>query len=224
MSSEFWRDPPWASGNGHYQMKLRPVSEANWCPRRATAEEQHAKRELLKSNPRVVLQASENSEPAQLLLARDIERRFDLAATGALQLAEDSHARPLIASALTVPEDLCLLERDPKADKAGAESYRLTAACVCAPSYWYLPEKIGLGLQDVHAQVPGLNEALGSRIHEFFRKLPPGANISPPQLVPASFSRALSASPGKASRAKYRSRGRRPDSAERNADTEETEP
>jgi len=72
---------------------------------------------------------------------------------------------PLVASALTVPEDLCVMQKD-------RDEYQLVAACVCAPSYWQLPEKIGLSLSQIHAPVPGLNNALAERMGEFFDKLP----------------------------------------------------
>ena len=53
-------------------------------------------------------------------------------AVGGSSLAEprDSVA-PLVTASLLVPDDLCLMERD-------GDSYRLTAACVCSPSYWLL--------------------------------------------------------------------------------------
>jgi len=54
------------------------------------------------------------------------------------------------------------------------DGYQLVAACVCAPSYWRLPEKIGLSLRQIHQVVPGLNDSLADRMAEFFDKLPAG--------------------------------------------------
>ncbi len=171
MNHDFWSAPPWANGNGHYQMNLSPVAQSLWCGQRATPQQQKVKRDLLEQQTRIVLQTLEGSTAAQQLLADELEQRYKLAATQDLRLPEGmAAANPLIASALTVPEDLCLLEKT--GSNTDRQTYRLVAACVCAPSYWHLPDKIGLDLNEVHGQVPGLNRTLGKRMNEFFQKLP----------------------------------------------------
>ena len=166
MSDAFWSDPPWANGNGGHQMLVKPLAESGWCPKQITAVEKKAKQHLLENNFSTVVQTVGDSGDAQHLLAQAIGHRHALANTSALNLPADiSRSKAIIASALTVPEDLCLmrLERD---------SYRLVAACVCAPSYWLLPEKIGLTLRQIHQPVPGLDQALAERMSEFFTRLP----------------------------------------------------
>ncbi len=46
--------------------------------------------------------------------------------------------------------------------------------CVCFPSSWSLPEKLGLSVAGVHAVVPGMNAALESRVDKLLRALKPG--------------------------------------------------
>jgi len=172
MSDAFWRDPPWVNGNGGYQMLLRPLAESNWCPRPINASETESKRQLLKRHFATTVQTLEGSENAQLKLSQAIGERHPIADTSNLELAATaSRSERLIACALTVPEDLCLLLR-------GSDGYRLVAACVCAPSYWRLPEKIGLNLNQIHQPVAGLNAALGPRMDEFFDRLPAGRLFS----------------------------------------------
>lgn len=52
--------------------------------------------------------------------------------------------------------------------------YVLRGGVVCFPSGWALREKIGLSLAQIHAIVPGLNEALQGRIDSFLSALKPG--------------------------------------------------
>jgi hypothetical protein len=51
----------------------------------------------------------------------------------------------------------------------------LRGGCVCFPSGWALEEKVGLPLDEIHGVVPGLNAAIGSKIHQFLARLKPGA-------------------------------------------------
>ncbi|MEY2408054.1 MAG: hypothetical protein QOF48_724 [Verrucomicrobiota bacterium] len=56
-------------------------------------------------------------------------------------------------------------------DSAG--SFRLEGGCVCFPSSWSLPEKMGSTLEEIHGVVPGLNPALSRPISGFLAKLAP---------------------------------------------------
>jgi hypothetical protein len=53
------------------------------------------------------------------------------------------------------------------------EALRVQAGCVCFPSFWSLPEKLGKPIDLVHAPVPGLNEELDTKIRTFLNKLKP---------------------------------------------------
>lgn len=166
MNKPFWTNPPWANGNGHYQMGLSPVADKHWCPRAATAAEQAGKMALLQTHFSTVVQTTQGSEAAQQLLVNAVGKRYPLTEPrliAALPAADDAHR--LLSAALSVPEDFCLLQRS-------NNDYELVAACVAAPSYWFLPEKIGLNLSGVHSKVANLNATLGERISKFFTGLP----------------------------------------------------
>ncbi len=72
-----------------------------------------------------------------------------------LSLAGD--APPLMRAGFWLQDDICLLEQ-----RAGR--HVLIAASLCAPSSWYLQEKIGLPLAGIHEPVPGLNAQIGRQI------------------------------------------------------------
>ncbi|MEM6916546.1 MAG: heme-dependent oxidative N-demethylase subunit alpha family protein [Verrucomicrobiota bacterium] len=55
-----------------------------------------------------------------------------------------------------------------------AETFRVAGGCVCFPSSWSLAGATGKTLGEVHGIVPGLNEAIGGKIHRFLSKLAPG--------------------------------------------------
>jgi hypothetical protein len=66
--------------------------------------------------------------------------------------------------------DIVLLEKN------GDGAFRVVAGCVCFPSSWSFPEKLGLPLDSVHSVVPDLNSAIGAPIARFLNKIQPGAS------------------------------------------------
>lgn len=73
---------------------------------------------------------------------------------------------PLWQSSLWIQDDICLLQESP-------EGYRLTAASLCAASFWRLEEKLGQPLQGIHAPVPGFAEKLAPQVDRFFAHIKP---------------------------------------------------
>lgn len=55
-----------------------------------------------------------------------------------------------------------------------AGDFPLLGGCVCFPSSWSLPDKIGRSVAAIHGEVPGLNAALGRGIDTLLGKLTPG--------------------------------------------------
>ena len=53
---------------------------------------------------------------------------------------------------------------------------RLVGGCLCFPSHWDLREKLGRSMAAIHGVVPGLNEALGTPIDKFLRRIKPGVS------------------------------------------------
>lgn len=54
------------------------------------------------------------------------------------------------------------------------DALQVQAGCVCFPSFWSLPEKLGQAIDLVHAPVPGLNAEVGAKIRIFLERLKPG--------------------------------------------------
>jgi len=163
MSDAFWRDPPWRGGKGGYRMALRPIDESRWLPERISDAERARKRALLADPASLVHAELEASLPGQQQLLAAVEQHL-----GCNAHTTPGIASPLVRAALLVPDDLCLMQRQ-------ADRYRLTAACVCSPSYWHLADKIGRSLDGIHAPVPTLNAKLGATMAQFFERLPAGA-------------------------------------------------
>src|SRR5260221_12839756 len=61
--------------------------------------------------------------------------------------------------------DFVVLERN--------EPDRVLGGCVCFPSGWSLPEKVGKSLLATHAPVPGMNRLLAPKIGQFVSRLDP---------------------------------------------------
>lgn len=65
--------------------------------------------------------------------------------------------------------DIVLLEKNSDG------MFRVVAGCVCFPSSWSFPEKLGKPLDFIHTVVPDLNNAIGAPISRFLDKLQPAA-------------------------------------------------
>jgi dimethylamine monooxygenase subunit A len=141
-------------------MGLKPVVHSTWLPQPIDMDERARKATLLAAAVPAVFAAQEGSEAAQHCVLERV-----LARHGAL-MPPASELPPLARAALYVPEDLCVMQ------PSGA-AYRLTAACVCAPSYWSLAQKIGRTLAEIHAPVRGLEAKIGPAMSAFLARIPP---------------------------------------------------
>jgi hypothetical protein len=84
------------------------------------------------------------------------------------------HLLPFVEMlALHVKEDLCVLAWDRK-----AEEYQLVAACVCSPSRWDLPSKIGKPLTSIHSPVPHYTEGMADKVNLFMDRLQLGTVVT----------------------------------------------
>lgn len=63
------------------------------------------------------------------------------------------------------------------APEAGGE-ITLRGGVLCFPSSWALEDKLGRTIDFIHSPVPGLNEALGDQIRQFFGRIKPGDAFS----------------------------------------------
>lgn len=73
---------------------------------------------------------------------------------------------PLQAAAMMVDDDLCLMERQ-------EGGWTLTAASLCAPSYFNARSVVGKALSALHAPVTGFGETLLPRVARIFDSLAP---------------------------------------------------
>ena len=80
--------------------------------------------------------------------------------------AADANAPPLRAAAMLVDDDLCLME------PRGGE-WTLTAASLCAPSFFSALDAVGKPLSALHAPVTGFGERLLPRVARIFDTLAP---------------------------------------------------
>jgi hypothetical protein len=158
----FWRDPPWHGGKAGYRMGLRPIDSSAWLPDRIDHAEHARKQRLLDDTASGVFAELADSRPGQQKILDAVNE-----ALGNRHIASND-APPLIIASLQVPDDLCLMQ-------CFNDAYRLTAACVCSPSYWRLSEKIGRTLDGIHDPVPTLNDKLSVKMAQFFTRLPEGA-------------------------------------------------
>lgn len=67
-------------------------------------------------------------------------------------------------ASLWVQDDFCLLQPSPS-------GYRLTAASLCAASFWRLEDKLGLPLVGIHTPVPGFKTHLADRVERVFEHI-----------------------------------------------------
>ncbi len=72
--------------------------------------------------------------------------------------------KSLWQASLWVQDDICLLQES-------AAGYRLTAASLCAASFWRLEDKLGLPIDEVHAPVPDYQRGLAPQINRFLSRL-----------------------------------------------------
>lgn len=140
-----------------FRIGLAPIPAADWFEG-GEADPAHRKCALLAANPTEVWRKTPGSRPAQAEAARLIA-----AWRGEPDPAPDA-GPPLWAASLTVSDDLCLMER-----RDGA--WTLTAASLCAPSFFTAKEAVGLALDGLHGPVPGFNATLLPRVARIFDAL-----------------------------------------------------
>ncbi|GAB5458732.1 MAG: DUF3445 domain-containing protein [Henriciella sp.] len=164
MPSKAIRTPPYLpfmEGPPDFAPKLKPIAPESWLLPDTEAEDWlAAKRKLMVSKRREVACGDLNGAPAQELL--------DLVQGHVPALLENGWPSALEGAASLVADDLCLLE------EGRAQDWRLIAGVLCAPTYWTLPERIGLDLGGLHGPVPGGDPELAGRIGRMFTRLEPG--------------------------------------------------
>jgi hypothetical protein len=160
-------------------MALQRLDPRRWIePDVRFAEELRLKEELWSRRPRDVFQALPEAAAAQAELREALLRHLLqdhpdhyrregdslLIGLNASQHLLTSEEPPLLQTSRWVQDDLCLLQ-------PCGESHCLTAASLCAPSYWRLGDKLGRPLGAIHGPVPDYVRQIGDPMERFFRQL-----------------------------------------------------
>ena len=149
----FWQNPPWTGAKPKYRLGLAPIAKEQWFTQPiSTAVLKHKQRMLSSQYDTVVaVMDGDESQAAQRQLSEYLP-------------AEAVHADPIANIALTVDDDLCIMQTN--------DEQRLIAGCVCSPSYWNIGAKIGQPLRQIHAPVTTMNEKIGDPIERFISRAP----------------------------------------------------
>lgn len=152
---------PFLNGVPGFEPGLDPIPTEQWLIPDTEAEAWlRDKCLIMKMSRPEVSGGTLDSAACEELLAMMVD------ATGSVP--NQSMPTALEEAASLVSDDLCILEAKRPGD------WRLTAGVLCAPTYWTLPERIGLDLGGLHGPVPGGDPDLADRIGRIFTGLQPG--------------------------------------------------
>ncbi len=151
---------PFLDGVPSFQPGLNPIPKQQWLLPDTEADDWLRDKCLIMKMMRAnVVAGTLDSAACEELLALMVE------ATGAVP--SQSLPSALEEAASLVSDDVCILAAERPGD------WRLTAGVLCAPTYWTLPERIGLDLGGLHGPVPGGDPGLASRVGRIFTGLSP---------------------------------------------------
>ena len=145
-----------------FRIGLAPVAEADWFegPYRAADGDPGARKAAtFAASPSLCWGETEGSREGQAEAMAMMERHFGKAAA-----PRDFTAPPLRRAASLVDDDLCLMER-----REGG--WTLTAASLCAPSFFSAEDAVGKSLAGLHGPVTGFGERLLPRVGRIFDAL-----------------------------------------------------
>lgn len=152
---------PFLNGLPTFAPNLSPIEEIDWLlPDTEAADWLGEKRELMVRRRSDVLAIQRGSGPACCEASRMV---FD-------HLGEKNQfifQTQLEDAAAQVSDDLCIMQMNDDAE------WCLTAASLCAPTFWRLRDNIGKPLGGLHGAVPGGDPDLSSRISRIFTALQP---------------------------------------------------
>lgn len=173
---------PFRAGPFRLAMGLQPLDLQDWIePDERMIDELLEKERLLRERHHEVFavlpEAYAGSAEVLALLVEHLPQRFptlyrrdgsvfhNLATQQRWDLSR-SDLHPLDLAGRLVQEDVCLMQREPR-----AEVYRLVGASVCFPTRWRIAEKMGKPLGAIHQPVPGYEEQLAATVDRYFARL-----------------------------------------------------
>jgi hypothetical protein len=162
-----WMDPRTARLPG-----VLPVEGDDWLRVDDAFAAQMAERDrLFAEEPDLVHGLMEDARPAAEELYRLILSR--LADVPGYQIGPNTAVRPdgvtvplnpampMLTVGRLVQEDLCLMQKQ-------GDEHVLTAAALCFPASWWLPEKLGRPLMGIHVPVPDYTDDIARRVQRLF--------------------------------------------------------
>lgn len=179
------------SGAPQQRMATRAVDEADWLRVDSLREPELALRRRILAEARPEVSAAlpgsgPAGEEAAALVASWLRQHHpdlpapdrsgpDLVSEGVTGdgLGHETGLAALERAALSVQEDLCLMERS-----AETGAWDLTAGVVLFPSYWRILEKLGHRQEAIHGPVPHYADDLAVTVTRFFDRLRPGRIVS----------------------------------------------
>jgi len=158
---------PWAGRHPPFTIAMSPLAEEDWLEVDDRRDADLAEKvRILDAEPDAFM-AEPGTEAAQEEAAALIEAHLALRGLGGGRVAQTAAgAPPLVRAALAVQDDLVLMRRGPR-------GWRLTAAVLCFPSSWSLPEKFGRPMDALHEDVPGWVGPMAERVARIFDALRP---------------------------------------------------
>ena len=151
---------PFLTGSPTFAPDLKPIPLSDWLTPDTEAETWLRDKNLILKMMRAnVVGGDLNGAAAEELLALMVQELG--------KVPGQSMPTALEEAASLVSDDLCLLS------SARPHDWRLVAGVLCAPTYWALPERIGLDLGALHGPVPGGDPDLAARIGRVFTGLKP---------------------------------------------------
>jgi dimethylamine monooxygenase subunit A len=175
---------PYVDGPWRHRMHVRPLDADGWFLVGPTYDADMAERVRVLADHRAqVLVMLDGSEPAAAEMLDAILTDLARHHPGLVDAATSSGGRtvrnlrtgevldrgamhPVEVAGRLVQEDLLLLVPAPGGPVLGA-------ACVCFPSRWDLPSKLGQPMRAIHSPVPRLNDQLGTATDAFLARLSP---------------------------------------------------
>ena len=151
---------PFLNGSPTFAPDLKPIPVSDWLAPDTEAETWLRDKNLILKMMRAnVVGGDLNGSAAEELLGLMVQELG--------KVPSQSMPTALEEAASLVSDDLCLLS------SARPNDWRLIAGVLCAPTYWTLPERIGLDLGGLHGPVPGGDPELATRIGRVFTGLKP---------------------------------------------------
>ncbi len=158
------------SGDYRFQMRMGRVAiPAFFAARDGAGEILKERKHWLTSDPNRYASLLPEGGPA-LDEWLELSAPMQTTSATALEGGTSDATASLIHLGGSLEPDLLLLRPDHQDGE-----FRLVGGCVCFPSSWSLPEKLGRPLNEIHSVVPGLNAQLAAPITQFLHRLTPGA-------------------------------------------------